>query len=585
MISFDFIKILFVCFHLIKQIKSDLYGYYESAAFEDSNQETSNYNIGKDFGPCPCDLHRGLCDFDCCCDEDCNEVQKNERFNFNCNEYYHLKHINDKFKCQNLKKTNKYYQYRPHEYNVYSYHNHEDLNKYHDQIFGLMCMKYDRTGDIGEFYIAKEDKEIEDIYNSIKDLRSKEKTNEENRINEEKEKEKNGEKYSLNIKLFRSDAFGNCVIKTEKIEYFKSIENIECGMKIDKTKKTNLQLSYLETDLNNIKKNLTQFNPDIVLNYECYLLNNDKITKEEKDYTELFKDNNIVTEFNITIIYTKNEDEINRVTLNEIKVTLLFKTIPTNIQRVKQKFSVTFISSQNQEEINKSGKPGYLINKPVLFECDGKIYEKIQIQGANPNDGTCLFTKENIDNINDPFILFKVDTIYSCKIKQINIQTKSDEIIKNYKIFNNLRENNGMKIRYGQFGFITAITDQGSKTYYNSWIDLFPENVNYDNKDICDQYKNSKNYNCLPITQYLIIIFSKFGRKGSSQEYIYDMRLFTKYEPIEFNSDNPYEDNKDLELKFIVKFISLNEEQFKRNFENKNYKTSLINLPEDVKHA
>jgi hypothetical protein len=62
------------------------------------------------------------------------------------------------------------------------------------------------------------------------------------------------------------------------------------------------------------------------------------------------------------------------------------------------------------------------------------------------------------------------------------------------------------------------------------------------------------------------------------------MKLITKYEPIEFDFENLDNDYKDIELKFIVKFVSLNEEQFLRDFENDNYKTSLIPLPEDVKY-
>jgi hypothetical protein len=285
----------------------------------------------------------------------------------------------------------------------------------------------------------------------------------------------------------------------------------------------------------------------------------------------LFNNNNIVTEFNITIRYTINE---NKVTLDEINVNLLFKTIPTNVQRVKQKFSLTFISSQNQNDINKSGKPGYLINKPVLFEYNGNVYEKIQIQGTNPNDGTCLFKNEDIVNVNDPFILFKVDTIYTCKLEDVNMNSE----INVYKIFTNIESGNVI----GKYGF--ASYKVNNKNYINDWID-FNENNIKDNKDECENYiKGLNNYKCLRITQFLEIIFSKFGKKGSSQEYIYDVKLFNKYEPIEFDFEDPYNDYKNIELKFIVKFISLNEEQFQRDFENDNYKTSLIPLPEDVKY-
>jgi hypothetical protein len=304
----------------------------------------------------------------------------------------------------------------------------------------------------------------------------------------------------------------------------------------------------------------------------CFILSN-------KTNTNIADCNNYITnlsnhtikELHITFRLNLEEDNNNVFNIQEIIIRSLL-TDSTN--RIKQKFSLNFVTSDyNIENFIKSGLPGYLINKPVLFRQGDTIYERIQIQGADPTDGSCLLKSENINNINDPFILFKVNNIYSCKLGKVSYYDLTNpEEINNYKIFNNFLQ--GDNIRFGKYGFIN---DEDSNKQNNWTLINFPE----ENNNNCVE---SGNIRCLPITQYLIIIFSKFGKKGSSQEYIYDMRLITKREQIEFDFENLDNDYKDIELKFIVKFVSLNEEQFLRDFENDNYKTSLIPLPEEVKY-
>ena len=559
MFKFEIIKIFLFCFYLIIHIKSQLYPYYHQASFDEDDKETSTYSIGTDFGPCPCDLHRGLCDFDCCCDKDCNDDQK-KKFNFECDEYYHEKFINDKFRCQNIKKTFNYYLNRPHEKNVYSYNNNEDLNKYNDQIFGLMCMVYDRTGDIGEFYVhfdgnaGNKLNELHDEYNKYFSSQ----LNEDDSIYVKNKDNDNIKE----IYLYKSDPFGNCVRTLYRLDInsSKPIENIECRMK--NNDQIQEQKNYITELLNEYQCTCDN----------CFILSN-------KTNTNIADCNNYITnlsnhtikELHITFRLNLEEDNNNVFNIQEIIIRSLL-TDSTN--RIKQKFSLNFVTSDyNIENFIKSGLPGYLINKPVLFKQGDIVYERIQIQGADPTDGSCLLKSENINNLNDPFILFKVNNIYSCKLGKVSYYDLTNpEEIQNYKIFNNfLKDDN---IRFGKYGFIND-EDSGK---VNNWTLI---NITNEENTNCVE---SGNIRCLPITQYLVIIFSKFGKKGSSQEYIYDMKLITKYEPIEFDFENLDNDYKDIELKFIVKFVSLNEEQFLRDFENDNYKTSLIPLPEDVKY-
>ncbi len=570
MFNFEIIKIFLFCFYLIIHIKSQLYPYYQEAKFDEDDRETSTFSKGTDFGPCPCDLHRGLCDFNCCCDEDCKDEQI-KKFSFECDKYYHQKFINDKFKCQNIKKTFDYYKNRSHENNVYSYKNNEDLNKYNDQIFGLMCMVYDRTGDIGEFNIefdGDKKKELDEMHNNYNNYFSSNINNIEPLIYK-RIKNTNYSDININdikqILLYKSDAFGNC-IKTLEINFFKPIENVECGMIINQ-KKEKEQNDYIIKLLNNYSCTCE----------ECFIFSNNKINEKIEscedyiDYLNSSTVNYVIKEFHITFkLNVTNENT--PLGISEIIIKSLI-TDSAGLRRIKQKFSVNFVSSKYENRnFIKSGLPGYLINKPVLFRNGNTIYERIQIQGADPTDGSCLIKGEDINNLNDPFILFKVNNIYSCKLGKVSYyDLTKDEEVNNYKIFNNFVKDD--KITFGKFGFIND--EKSGKA--NEWKEInFPD----ENNDCVE----SGNIRCLPITQYLIIIFSKFGKKGSSQEYIYDMRLITKREQIEFDFENLDNDYKDIELKFIVKFVSLNEEQFQRDFENDNYKTSLIPLPEDVKY-
>ena len=95
--------------------------------------ENFNCSITKDLGQCTCDLSN-LCDYNCPCDKDCDTS-------------YEYKERMDEFRCKKKSDT-------------FEYNKKKAGIKIKDHIFNLMCIQYDNSGDMGEFY--KETPEDED---------------------------------------------------------------------------------------------------------------------------------------------------------------------------------------------------------------------------------------------------------------------------------------------------------------------------------------------------------------------------------------------------------------------------------------
>jgi hypothetical protein len=95
----------------------------------------------------------------------------------------------------------------------------------------------------------------------------------------------------------------------------------------------------------------------------------------------------VIKEFHITFRLNKVENKDNVFDIQDLIIKSLI-TDSTNLKRIKQKFSVNFVSSDydTQNPKFKSGLPGYLINKPVLFKENRdatQVLVGIQIQGAH----------------------------------------------------------------------------------------------------------------------------------------------------------------------------------------------------------
>ena len=89
-----------------------------------------NYSIEKDLGQCQCDLSK-FCDYNCPCDTYDNGKK--------CDESYENIDRMEEYKCKSRKET-------------FEYNKKNATIKLKDHIHSLMCVQFDRTKDLGEFY-------------------------------------------------------------------------------------------------------------------------------------------------------------------------------------------------------------------------------------------------------------------------------------------------------------------------------------------------------------------------------------------------------------------------------------------------
>ena len=104
-----------------------------------------NYTFGdfsdpeeKDLGQCTCNL-TAMCDYNCPCDDACNSEDKAK---FNTKEIDVTKYNKDRmedYKCKSLEE-------------MFDYNKNKAGINVKDHIFNLMCVHFDRSGDLGEFY-------------------------------------------------------------------------------------------------------------------------------------------------------------------------------------------------------------------------------------------------------------------------------------------------------------------------------------------------------------------------------------------------------------------------------------------------
>ena len=118
---------------------------YEIPGKINHTHENFSYSMQKDMANCTCDLS-SLCDYNCPCDPKCTEEDKKK---FNINEKDTLNYGKDRladFKCENKK-------------DKYKYNKNKAGMTVKDHLFSLLCIHFDRSGDLGEFYLENPNNE------------------------------------------------------------------------------------------------------------------------------------------------------------------------------------------------------------------------------------------------------------------------------------------------------------------------------------------------------------------------------------------------------------------------------------------
>ena len=467
----------------------------------DFTKETSPVSNRIDMGPCTCMLYEDHCNYRCCCDTNCPEekrkIWKENNLCLNKNTY----HLSD-YTCHSVK----------HEKNdSYNWNKYNSPFLFKDQISKLICVRYDRVKNkIGEYYIIPENSalnnHLQDSYNYIKE-NSYLKYLESSRLRTLQNLNKN---YSYNEKIFFRIYYGTYNYSIHKLSSY-GISLTEHSFPFLIPAEGYFQL----------KENVTEKSNAINYTINC-----------QSEYKS-------IKQLTINITYKTESDNKYSIIDNNYKVVAICS--PNNINK-------TFISinwSNNDSDIvnlqNKiiSGNPGYLVGKNVLFLFkDSEIYTNgLSIYGADESNN-CIVVDSNFNEtniINYQTIKFKVNSIYSCKIRDL-----SECDINEYLIFKSIEENfKGTKI--GKFG--------NSYDSDTDWIPIQYESFEQENlMDFCN----------IPKKIFLEILVTKFSTKGKPQEMIVGAKIkysndFIKKEPI-----------VPVEIQFITKFITISEELFNK---------------------
>ena len=467
----------------------------------DFTKETSPVSNRIDMGPCTCMLYEDHCNYRCCCDTNCPEekrkIWKENNLCLNKNTY----HLSD-YTCHSVK----------HEKNdSYNWNKYNSPFLFKDQISKLICVRYDRVKNkIGEYYIIPENSalnnHLQDSYNYIKE-NSYLKYLESSRLRTLQNLNKN---YSYNEKIFFRIYYGTYNYSIHKLSSY-GISLTEHSFPFLIPAEGYFQL----------KENVTEKSNAINYTINC-----------QSEYKS-------IKQLTINITYKTESDNKYSIIDNNYKVVAICS--PNNINK-------TFISinwSNNDSDIvnlqNKiiSGNPGYLVGKNVLFLFkDSEIYTNgLSIYGADESNN-CIVVDSNFNEtniINYQTIKFKVNSIYSCKIRDL-----SECDINEYLIFKSIEENfKGTKI--GKFG--------NSYDSESDWIPIQYESFEQENlMDFCN----------IPKKIFLEILVTKFSTKGKPQEMIVGAKIKYSNDFIKKESTVP------VEIQFITKFITISEELFNK---------------------
>ena len=461
-----------------------------------NDESVNEYDIGK----CTCDLFPNYCDHRCCCDSDCSEdnIISWEKNNLCLNVDDNKLSNYSCFGRHGLSKEKK---------DSFTWNKINSPLLYSDQIFKLICVRHDRRK-----------KKIYKKYNPS----------------------------SSNL-----DDYYNLIIKNS---YFNTLDN--------KNNQDGNTLSTIKLRIN-IDACIYKMSPYGIILKEASFI----VSKPIEGYFIIgdCPKNDSEKRRNVTITNINNVTRLKQLIIkinhnNDNDPQILLQLESGNTIR-KCHISIIWWSSEGSEERNiqtntitrkiKSGNPGYLIGKNVLFITNENIIYNngYFIYGADEN-GKCLYNSDEDTVINIQSIKFKQNSIYSCTT---TIEDCTD--FENLLIFQSAQNFEKKNLTIGMFGdsfneneIIVIISDGFSiDQVYSS----FPGKCNF------------------PTKIYLEILVTKFLTKGQPQEMIIGAKLRYSTDLIDLN--------KDYKISFITKFIVFSEDLF----ENSDKQTSLYPITDD----
>lgn len=194
-------KILIILFTLLNFSNSHHFGEQITIDVKDINENdwndkvTNIFSQSKEMATCTCDL-TSHCDIYCCCDEKCSEDLRKEWTENSLCLNNNKKWVED-YKCKNGEETFKY--------------NKEKAGiNIKDHIFNIMCIKYDRSSDMVNYYL-----QYNEETDNPKILALKQNWIDNffapNPARSSDQSYKYGEKIESNLLLYKADSNGNCI--------------------------------------------------------------------------------------------------------------------------------------------------------------------------------------------------------------------------------------------------------------------------------------------------------------------------------------------------------------------------------------
>lgn len=508
-------KIFFIFFYFLFKFNVSQDGFIDFNESEiETTESTALFSESKDLAICTCDLHIGICDYHCCCDQDCptdlldtwkrNEIK-------NCIEQKTNNRMKD-FDCMSADKT-------------YKYNANEAGIKYKDQISNLLCVEFDNGKDMGEYY--------EDISSTFTSslLTNRDDYKTRNYLDSSQRRRRNlqessgyspGDQINITINndifrfdIFEADSFGYCQ-NTTYVSFGVNINKKSCLMQ-----KNNQQVKQID-----FFKNINSINS---IDRGDGTLLTISLLDEDGDPI-IFTDNTVIEEINIKFIFDNN-------IITQATATLKTKDIDenSNIQLIKQKYSVSWSSdsASDTDTLPKSGNPGYIIGKNLLIGKNSTDNTSLIVntEGFSLKFGEESNCQSTSTSTNDNPIKYGVNTMVKCKMSIAN--NTSYEIIENLSIFADNKKELG---RIGKYGC-------ANPQYRGDWIDVNNTSFNITKELISDNLYN------VTTTAYFIVLTSKFGPKNNPQNYILSTRLLTMNEMINLSSEQT------IEFKFYVKYV------------------------------
>jgi hypothetical protein len=352
-------KILIILFTLLNFSNSHHFGEQINITNPDGNEndwkdkETNIFSESKEMATCTCDL-TSHCDIYCCCDEKCSDDDikewKEKSLCLNNNK----KWVED-YMCKNGEET-------------FNYNKEKAGINIKDQIFNIMCIRYDRSSDMVNYYLEYDEERDGQKIKALKSEWNEKFFGSTTSRRLEGEKYKYGQKINEDLILYKADSNGNCI---KAYSYF-----------------------------------------FIPFEFSCYDLNNEvkgKIDNKVTKYNYEDEDKSIISEITNKITYDDSDNSI-----KEIKIKALY-TPKTDSSSKIIKFKVQW--TKGSKKSTKNCPPGYLQGNPIKISKENgeTSYNNGYYFHIQDSSGQCIKNEEN--SFNSISILFKNNMFISCKCK------------------------------------------------------------------------------------------------------------------------------------------------------------------------